>query len=41
MISDNILGKFREIETPFYYYDLDILRSTLDIVRKEVAAFRI
>ena len=35
MISDNILGKFREIETPFYYYDLDILRSTLDIVRKE------
>jgi diaminopimelate decarboxylase len=35
MISDNILGKFSEIETPFYYYDLDILRSTLDTVRKE------
>ncbi len=35
MISDNILGKFREIETPFYYYDLDILRSTLEIVSKE------
>jgi diaminopimelate decarboxylase len=35
MISDKILGKFREIETPFYYYDLDILRSTLEIVRRE------
>ena len=35
MISDNTIGKFREIETPFYYYDLDVLRSTLDIVRKE------
>ena len=32
---NNILGKFREIETPFYYYDLDILRSTLEIVSKE------
>ena len=35
MISDYTLGKFREIETPFYYYDLDVLRSTLEIVRKE------
>jgi diaminopimelate decarboxylase len=35
MISDYTIGKFREIETPFYYYDLDVLRSTLDIVRKE------
>ena len=35
MISDYTIGKFREIETPFYYYDLDVLRSTLEIVRKE------
>jgi len=35
MISDYNTGKFREIETPFYFYDLDILRSTLEIVRKE------
>jgi len=35
MISDNILSKFREIDTPFYYYDLDVLRSTLETVRKE------
>ena len=35
MISDYTLGKFSEIETPFYYYDLEVLRSTLEIVRKE------
>ena len=35
MISDFNIGKFREIETPFYFYDLDILRSTLEIVKKE------
>ena len=35
MISDNISGKFREIDTPFYYYDLDVLRSTLETVSKE------
>ena len=23
-------GKFNEIQTPFYYYDLDVLRATLD-----------
>jgi diaminopimelate decarboxylase len=36
MISDYTLEKFREIETPFYYYDLDLLRSTLETVRKEL-----
>lgn len=35
MISNNIIEKFSEIETPFYYYDLDILRATLEIVKKE------
>jgi diaminopimelate decarboxylase len=35
MISDYTIEKFRQIETPFYYYDLDVLRSTLDIVSKE------
>lgn len=27
--------KFGGIETPFYFYDLDVLRSTLDSVKKE------
>jgi len=35
MISKTTIEKLRKIETPFYYYDLDILRSTLDIVKKE------
>jgi diaminopimelate decarboxylase len=35
MISTTILDKFRNIETPFYYYDLDILRSTLERIKKE------
>lgn len=35
MISDKIIEKFSEIETPFYYYDLDILRATLEVVKKE------
>jgi diaminopimelate decarboxylase len=35
MINNNIIDKFRNIETPFYYYNLDVLRSTLDIVKKE------
>jgi diaminopimelate decarboxylase len=29
------LEKFRELPTPFYFYDLDILRNTLDIVKGE------
>lgn len=35
MINKQIIEKFRDIETPFYYYNLDTLRSTLDVVKKE------
>ena len=35
MISKITIEKFRKIETPFYYYDLDVLRSTLESVKKE------
>jgi diaminopimelate decarboxylase len=35
MISESTIGKFSQIETPFYYYDLEVLRSTLDTIRKE------
>jgi diaminopimelate decarboxylase len=35
MIDKNTLEKFRDIPTPFYYYDLDVLEATLDIVKKE------
>lgn len=29
--------KFREIETPFYYYDMNLLRDTLDCVREAIS----
>ncbi|HEX2921041.1 MAG TPA: diaminopimelate decarboxylase [Bacteroidales bacterium] len=35
MIFNKYLQKFSGIETPFYFYDLDVLRSTLDVVKKE------
>jgi diaminopimelate decarboxylase len=35
MFSKTTIEKFRDLPTPFYYYDLDILRSTLETVRKE------
>jgi diaminopimelate decarboxylase len=35
MINISTAEKLRRIETPFYFYDLDVLRSTLDSVKKE------
>ena len=29
------IDKFRDVETPFYYYDVDVLNRTLDLVKKE------
>lgn len=31
------IGKFENIETPFYYYDLDLLRQTLGTINKSLA----
>ena len=31
--------KFRNLQTPFYYYDVDLLRQTLDIVCSETAKY--
>ena len=33
------IDKFREIETPFYYYDTKVLRDTLDVIRKEAGKY--
>ncbi len=35
MITKSTIVKFGKLETPFYYYDLDSLRSILDILKKE------
>ena len=28
--------KFKDIRTPFYYYDTEILQQTLDAIKKEI-----
>lgn len=33
------IEKFREIETPFYYYDTKVLRETLDTIKREAGKY--
>ncbi|GGH08610.1 diaminopimelate decarboxylase [Mucilaginibacter phyllosphaerae] len=33
MFNNNTIQRFNETETPFYYYDMDVLRNTLDACR--------
>lgn len=33
------IGQFKETRTPFYYYDTDILRKTLETIRKEAGRY--
>ncbi len=33
------LAHFQEIETPFYFYDLNLLRETLEVVKREITGF--
>ena len=35
MIDKNTIEKFRDLPTPFYYYDLDVLNRTLSELKKE------
>ena len=35
MFKKITIDKFRDLPTPFYYYDLDALNATCEIVRKE------
>jgi diaminopimelate decarboxylase len=39
MFSKKTIYKFREIETPFYYYDIDTLKATCETVKKESERF--
>lgn len=34
MFNKNVIEKFKTFSTPFYYYDLDLLRQTLDTLKK-------
>ena len=33
------VNKFRELETPFYYYDVNVLRETLSCINKEAGKY--
>ena len=35
MLNQDIVKKFGAIPTPFYYYDVDVLKQTLDLLKKE------
>lgn len=35
MFSQSIVSKFKNIPTPFYYYDMDVLKQTLSKVKEE------
>ncbi len=39
MFKPSTIGKFREIQTPFYYYDLDLLKKTLNNAIGEASRF--
>lgn len=34
------VNKFRELETPFYYYDVNVLRETLSCINKEAGKYK-
>ena len=33
------IEKFRELKTPFYYYDVDVLKTTLEVVKAEAEKY--
>lgn len=35
------IEKFRSLETPFYYYDTDLLRETLRVISQEAGRYRV
>jgi diaminopimelate decarboxylase len=39
MFSKSTIEKFRSLPTPFYYYDIDVLKTTLDNVKRESDKF--
>ena len=39
MVQNFPIDKFKKIETPFYYYDCDLLRETLQAINKELKKY--
>ena len=36
MITKQAIEVFKKIETPFYYYDVELLKKTLDIYKSQI-----
>lgn len=39
MFNSSIINEFSNIPTPFYYYDMEILQNTLEIVKRESSKY--
>ena len=39
MFSSDYITAFRELRTPFYFYDIDLLNKTLDIIQEESSRY--
>jgi len=39
MFNTSVINRFTQLETPFYYYDLDILRQTLEACRAAASKY--
>ncbi|WP_259066861.1 diaminopimelate decarboxylase [Mucilaginibacter sp. X4EP1] len=39
MFNTNTINRFQQLETPFYYYDLDVLRKTLEACRSAASKY--
>jgi diaminopimelate decarboxylase len=39
MFNKNKIEQFKQLTTPFYYYDLDLLKDTLDIIHAESSKY--
>ena len=39
MIKQQYIEQFQQLETPFYFYDLDLLRETLETVQREASKY--
>ena len=36
MFNTNLIAKFQTLETPFYYYDLDLFKKTLKVLKDSI-----
>jgi len=40
MFDKKLINKFNTLKTPFYYYDLELLKKTIDVLNKEASKYK-